>query len=47
MKHAYLTKQSIDKAYLQGGITVREANELLSKLENCTKLLNRNSKRTV
>ncbi len=32
MKHVYLTKEEIDHSYLQGAITLREVEELLTKL---------------
>lgn len=33
MKHAYLTKEEIDRSYLRGAITMREVKELLDKLD--------------
>ncbi len=38
MKHAYLTKEEIDRSYQKGAITVREARELRGKLNVCTKV---------
>lgn len=35
MRHAYLTKEEIDRAYRLGGITRSEVNELLHTLEKC------------
>ena len=35
MRHVYLTKVAIDKAYREGGITKGEVHELLLKLELC------------
>jgi hypothetical protein len=36
MKHAYLTKEEIDRSYRRGAITLQEATDLLKKLEKCT-----------
>lgn len=33
MKHAYLTKEEIDRSYRKGAITLREVEELLIKLD--------------
>lgn len=32
MKHVYLTKEEIDRSYRLGAITLREVEELLTKL---------------
>ena len=44
MKHVYLSKASIDKAYREGGITQYEVYELLLQLERCASFLNGKSK---
>lgn len=36
MKHAYLTKEEIDRSYRLGAITLREVEELLTKLDGRT-----------
>ena len=35
MTHAYLTLDSIEKSFNEGGITLTEANELIKQLEYC------------
>jgi len=42
MRHVYLTKSAIDKAYREGGITKEEVQELLLKLELCDALAEAN-----
>lgn len=37
MKHAYLTKEEIDRSYRRGAITVREVKELLAVLNGRVK----------
>lgn len=37
MKHAYLSKEEIEKACAQGQITRREGQELKAELERCSK----------
>jgi len=38
MKHAYLTKEEIDRSYRRGAITLKEVTELLKKLEKSPKI---------
>lgn len=47
MRHAYLTKADIDKAYLAGGITIDEVIELLETLKMCTRVAQAVSKQKV
>ena len=35
MRHVYLTKEAIEEAYREGGITREEVEELLLKLALC------------
>ena len=46
MRHAYLTKEEIDRAYRLGGITTAEAKELLEQLQRCSKFAAMREKRT-
>lgn len=39
MRHAYLTLASIEQAFRDGGITLKEANELIHQVERCREFI--------